>query len=83
MSLKLALPQLSPVWLSRVGGLEKIIQTIKAAAKQDADLIVFSEGFVPGYPFWLEGTGENRFLLIILTKRLRLRPDIWTAYVRR
>lgn len=61
MSLKLALPQLSPVWLSRVGGLEKIIQTIKAAAKQDADLIVFSEGFVPGYPFWLEGTGGAMF----------------------
>ena len=58
--LRLALPQLAPIWLSRTEGLTKVIDTIKAA-KGQADLIVFSEGFVPGYPFWLDGTGGARF----------------------
>ena len=58
--LRLALPQLAPIWLSRSEGLAKVIDTIKAA-KGKADLIVFSEGFVPGYPFWLDGTGGARF----------------------
>ena len=60
-TLKLALPQLYPVWLDRAGGLAKVIDTIKSAAKEKADLIVFSEGFVPGYPFWLDQTGGANF----------------------
>ena len=58
--LKLALPQLAPEWLSREAGLAKVMAAIKSA-KGKADLIVFSEGFVPGYPFWLGGTGGARF----------------------
>lgn len=58
--LRIALPQLAPEWLSRQAGLKKVIETIRAA-KGKADLIVFSEGFVPGYPFWLDGTGGARF----------------------
>ena len=61
MSLKLALPQLSPQWLSRSAALDKVIKTITLAAKEKADLIVFSEGYVPGYPFWLSGTGGAEF----------------------
>ena len=59
--LKLALPQLAPIWLNREGSLAKVIETIKTAQKKDANLIVFSEGFTPGYPFWLDGTGGARF----------------------
>jgi len=59
--MKLALPQLAPAWLSRDAGLALVIDTIKAAAKQKANLIVFAEGFVPGYPFWLDGTGGAKF----------------------
>ena len=59
--LKLALPQLTPIWLNREGGLKKVIETIKSAQKEGAELIVFSEGFVPGYPFWLDGTGGAAF----------------------
>jgi len=58
--LNLALPQITPIWLSRSEGLNKVIQTINEAASQ-ADLIVFSEGFVPGYPFWLSTTGGAQF----------------------
>ena len=59
--LKVALPQLAPAWLSKSDGLDKVIKTIEAAAKEGAQLIVFSEGFVPGYPFWLDGTGGANF----------------------
>ena len=59
--LKLALPQFAPVWLSRDGGLALVSQKIEEAARESADLIVFSEGFVPGYPFWLAGTGGAEF----------------------
>lgn len=59
--LKVALPQLAPAWLSKEAGLAKVIETINAAAKEGAQLIVFSEGFVPGYPFWLGGTGGANF----------------------
>lgn len=60
-SLKLALPQLKPIWLNRKGGLEQVIKTIEQAALEQADFIVFAEGFVPGYPFWLDSTGGAAF----------------------
>ena len=59
--LKLALPQLATIWLSRDAGLAQVITTIETASKENADLIVFSESFVPGYPFWLDGTGGANF----------------------
>ncbi len=59
--IKLALPQLAPAWLNRDAALALVIDTIKDAAAQNADLIVFSESFVPGYPFWLDGTGGANF----------------------
>jgi len=60
-ALKIALPQLSPEWMQRQAGLAKVIETINQAALEGAELIVFSEGFVPGYPFWLDGTGGANF----------------------
>lgn len=60
-TLKLALPQLYPAWLDREGGLEIVINAIKEAAHKKSDLIVFSEGFVPGYPFWLDQSGGANF----------------------
>lgn len=59
--LKLALPQIAAPWLSRDATLAKVIDTIRAAAKEKADLIVFGEALVPGYPFWLELTGGAKF----------------------
>ncbi len=51
--LKVALGQISPVWLNKVATLKKIEATIKNAAKEKAELIVFGEALLPGYPFWL------------------------------
>lgn len=54
--LKVALSQISPVWLDKVRTLRKIEHYILEAAKNAAELIVFGEGLLPGYPFWLSLT---------------------------
>ncbi|MDT0556312.1 carbon-nitrogen hydrolase family protein [Patiriisocius hiemis] len=51
--LKVALAQIAPVWLNKSQTLEKIYKSIKKAGKNKAELIVFGEGILPGYPFWL------------------------------
>ncbi|MEL6811318.1 MAG: carbon-nitrogen hydrolase family protein [Bacteroidota bacterium] len=55
--LKVALAQIAPVWLDKDQTLEKINEQIVQAAKEEAELIVFGEGLLPGYPFWLALTG--------------------------
>lgn len=56
-----ALAQTSPVWLNRAATLDKMQQWIARAAADGAQLVAFSEGFLPGYPFWLEHTDGGRF----------------------
>ena len=52
MTLKVALAQMAPVWLNREATLEKISAQIDLATGQGAQLIVFGEALLPGYPFW-------------------------------
>ena len=56
-TLKVALAQIAPVWLDKTKTLKKVEMAIADAAKEQAELIVFGEGLVPGYPFWLALTG--------------------------
>ena len=55
-TLKVALAQISPVWLNKEKTLEKITLSIIDAVKQNCELIVFGEGLLPGYPFWISLT---------------------------
>ena len=55
--LKVALAQIAPVWLNKNATLDKIYTQMEAAAAEKAELIVFGEGLLPGYPFWLALTG--------------------------
>ncbi|MBX2828760.1 MAG: carbon-nitrogen hydrolase family protein [Flavobacteriaceae bacterium] len=55
--LKVALAQIAPVWLDKAGTLQKIEDQIHEAGKNKSDLIVFGEGILPGYPYWLALTG--------------------------
>ena len=55
--LKVGLAQISPVWLDKKATLKKVESTILAASKQKCELVVFGEGLIPGYPFWLALTG--------------------------
>ncbi len=61
--LHVALAQISPVWFQKEKTLEKVKQSILEAATNKAELIVFGEGLVPGYPFWLaltDGAAWNK-----------------------
>lgn len=59
--LKIAMAQISPVWLSKEQTLEKIKTYITDAGSQKCELIVFGEGLLPGYPFWLSLTNGAEF----------------------
>jgi len=56
-SLKVAMAQIAPVWLNKNETLKKVIAAVKEAGEEGAELIVFGEALVPGYPFWLSLTG--------------------------
>jgi len=59
--LKIGIAQISPVWLNKTGTLAKIKSSIKDAASQNCELLVFGEGLLPGYPFWLSLTDATKF----------------------
>jgi len=54
--LRVALAQISPVWLKRSATLEKVEDYVCQAAEAGSQLVAFGEGLVPGYPFWPELT---------------------------
>jgi len=47
---KVAVVQASPVFMDKDQSIKKACKLIKEAGKNDAELIVFSEAFIPGYP---------------------------------
>lgn len=59
--LKIAIAQIAPVWLNRQETELKIIAQINEAGSQGCELVVFGEGLLPGYPFWLDFTDGARF----------------------
>ena len=60
--LKIAMAQIAPVWGNKAKTIEKVETSITEASKENAELIVFGEGLLPGYPHWLaytNGAGWN------------------------
>ena len=51
--LKVALAQISPIRLNKKQTIQKIENTIIDASKEKAELIVYGEALLPGYPFWI------------------------------
>lgn len=50
---KIAAAQLAPVFLNKEKTVERAIKAIQTASKNGADLIVFPEAFISGYPDWI------------------------------
>jgi len=50
---KIVIAQEPPVFLDRAGTIAKAVELVHRAAKTGAELIVFPESFVPGYPAWI------------------------------
>jgi nitrilase len=59
--LTVGMAQIAPVWLNREQTLEKILDYANQAADKSCQLVVFGEGLIPGYPFWLERTHGAEF----------------------
>jgi len=53
-NLKVALAQIAPVWINREATLTKVMNYVSQAANEGAELVVFGEAILPGYPFWLD-----------------------------
>jgi predicted amidohydrolase len=54
--INVALAQIAPVWLQRDATIAKVSEWIGKAGQDGADLVVFGEALIPGYPFWVEIT---------------------------
>ena len=51
-NVKVAAAQVAPVFMDKEATIDKACRTIEEAGKEGARLLVFSETFVPGYPYW-------------------------------
>ena len=73
--LKVALAQIAPVWLNKSETIKKIEATIEEVAKEKAELVVFGEALLPGYPFWLAFTNGAAW-------DLKINKELHAHYVR-
>ena len=60
-TLTVGMAQIAPVWLNREQTLAKVLNYGQQAAAADCQLVVFGEGVLPGYPFWIERTNGAVF----------------------
>lgn len=60
-TLKIGMAQISPVWLNKEMTIDKIKSCIVDAGVKKCELIVFGEGLLPGYPFWLSIMNGSEF----------------------
>jgi nitrilase len=54
-AVKVAIVQAAPVFLNREATIDKACAKIEEAAREGAQIIVFSEAWISGYPYWGEG----------------------------
>jgi len=73
--LSIGLAQIAPIWLNKELTREKIRTYIEEAGSKGCDLVVFGEGLLPGYPFWLGLTHGTDF-------NSKMQKEIHAHYVR-
>ena len=59
--MRIAAVQFRPSLLNREETTRRVVERIHAAADADAELVVFPEACLPGYPAWLSATGGAEF----------------------
>ena len=74
-TLSIGLAQIAPVWLNKEHTREKIRSYMEEAGSGDCELVVFGEGLLPGYPFWLGLTHGAEF-------NSKMQKELYAHYVR-
>src|SRR5699024_7706195 len=54
-AITVAIAQISPVYLDKAASTARAVDAIAEAAAGNADMIVFPETWLAGYPYWTEG----------------------------
>jgi nitrilase len=82
---RVAVAQLSPVFLDRDATVERACAAITEAASNGARLVAFPEGFVPGYPLWVWSlpAGETHALRALYVELLREAVTVGDAATQR
>ena len=73
--LRVGMAQIAPVWLNKQGTIQKVLAEIEKAGQNHCDLLVFGEGLLPGYPFWIGLTDATQF-------DSKLQKELHAHYVR-
>jgi len=79
-NIKVAAAQLAPIFLNKEKTVEKACKTILEAGKKGANLIVFPEAYISGYPDWVwiipnsKGTDLNELYLKLVENAVSI-PD--------
>jgi nitrilase len=60
-TLEIGMAQIAPIWLNKEQTKDKIKSYIIEAGVQKCELVIFGEGLLPGYPFWLSLTDAAAF----------------------
>jgi nitrilase len=47
-----AVAQISPIFMDKEATIDKTCRAIEEAGRNNADIVVFSEAHIPGYPYW-------------------------------
>jgi len=50
---QIAIVQVAPIFLNKIKTIELAVSRIEEAAREGAELVVFGEAFIPGYPAWI------------------------------
>lgn len=67
--LRVAAVQAAPVWMDREASVAKVCRLIERAAQGGAEVVAFSETFVPGYPWWTSSDRLDLKALDVVTAR--------------
>ncbi len=59
--IKIGLAQISPVWLNKKLTINKVKSYLAQAGSEKCDIVIFGEGIIPGYPFWVSLTNGAVF----------------------
>ena len=79
--MRVAAVQAAPLFLDRGATTEKVLSLMAKAAKQGAELVVFPEAFLPGYPVWLMHLVSS--LSEMQRQEAHARPDVFSVSVSR